>query len=84
MLKDEVQRWIRCKNLRKWFSELSYNNVILENSNEQNHEKCDEKVFTRQKISNCVKRKAVDDISLPDHQRFDISTLTTKDVILIV
>jgi len=73
-----------------FFLKLSSNNVILENFNEHNHEKCDEKVLTRQKISNCVKTEAVDDISVRPskilHNEFkngDISTLTTKDVILI-
>jgi len=58
--------------------------------NEHNHDKCDEQVITRQKISNAVKRKAVDDISVRPskilHNEFkngDILTLTTNDVILI-
>jgi nitrogen regulatory protein PII len=58
--------------------------------NEHNHDKCDEEIFTRQKISNVVKRKAVDNISdrpskilHNEIKNGDISTLTINDVILI-
>ncbi|KAF0754584.1 MULE domain-containing protein [Aphis craccivora] len=54
--------------------------------NEHNHDKCDEQVLTRQKISDAVKRKAVNDISAQPskivHNEFkngDISTLTTNN-----
>jgi hypothetical protein len=46
------------------YFKLSSDNVMLKNCNEHNHEKCDEKILNRQKISNAVKRKAVDDVSI--------------------
>jgi len=90
MLQGEVQRWTCCKNSCKCFFKLTSDNVMSEIFNEHRHDKCDENVLTRQKISNAVKRKAVDDISVRPskilHNEFkngDISTLTTNDVILI-
>ncbi len=64
MLQGEVQRWTCCKNSCKCFFKLTSNNVMSDIYNEHNHDKCDEQVITRQKISNSVKRKAVDDISV--------------------
>ena len=73
-----------------FFFKLTSNDVLSDIYNEHNHDKCDEQVLTRQKISNAVKRKAVDDISARPskilHNEFkngDISTLTTNDVTLI-
>lgn len=90
MLQGEVQRWTCCKNSCKCFFKLTSNNVMSDIYNEHNHNKCDEQVITRQKISNAVKRKAIDDISVRPskilHNEFkngDILTLTTNDVILI-
>uniref|UniRef100_A0A2S2R2D7 FLYWCH-type domain-containing protein n=1 Tax=Sipha flava TaxID=143950 RepID=A0A2S2R2D7_9HEMI len=64
MLQGEVQRWTCCKNSCKCYFKLFSDNVMLKNCNEHNHEKCDEKILNRQKISNAVKRKAVDDVSI--------------------
>jgi len=90
ILLDEVQRWTCCKNLCKCYFKLSSGNVVLGNCNEHNHEKCDEKIYNRQLISNAVKWKVVGYISTQpskilynEFKNVDISTLPPNDVILI-
>jgi len=90
LLKDDIQRWCCCLKTCKSYFKCQQNFKILEQHVEHNHPKPDEKLLNRQKISNSLKRKAIEDISSKPlkllHVEFknkDVETITTSDVTLI-
>jgi len=52
-----------------FFLKFTSNNVLSGIYNKQNHDKCDEQVLTRLKISIAIKRKVVDGI-FAGHENF--------------
>ncbi|KAE9542890.1 hypothetical protein AGLY_002801, partial [Aphis glycines] len=84
MLNTDVQRWACCKNTCK------DNGVDTAIYNDHKHDKPSEQDINRQKLSNNLKRKAVEEISvLPSKficrelKNSDIHTLTLNDTSLI-
>lgn len=89
-LSKNYQRWTCCKNNCKSFFKLNEFNTIVEKSICHNHEKQSESLINRQKISNRLKRKALDDpVERPskiihrDLRENDTDTLNTYDLQLI-
>jgi len=90
MLKNYVQRWTCCKSTCKCFF-TRHNDVDSEIYNDhRSHNKPSEQDINRQKLSNILKRKAVEEISvLPSElicrelQTSDVNTLTSNDTSLI-
>lgn len=87
MLLNEVQRWTCCQNTFKCFLKVSPNLEILERSNEHNHQKCDNDVLDREKLSSSGKVKAIDSISTPpskliqaELKRGDMPAIKNKDL----
>jgi hypothetical protein len=73
-----------------YFLKLSYTLDLIDKCNVHKHQKCDEKVLNRQKLSNSVKRKSQDDIFTRSLRliRFelknsDIPSINTNDLKLI-
>ncbi|XP_069701149.1 uncharacterized protein [Periplaneta americana] len=61
-LANGLQRW-SCSDKRcKCYLKIDGNNDIIEKKTNHNHEKLSEKVLQRRKISNFVKRKAIEDM----------------------
>ncbi|KAE9533104.1 hypothetical protein AGLY_009532 [Aphis glycines] len=90
MLQNGVQRWKCYLNTCKCFFKLSSTLDIIDKCNVHNHEKCDDKVLNRQKLSNSIKRKAQDDISTrpsklirSELKNNDIPSINTNDLKLI-
>lgn len=90
MLRNDVQRWKCYLNTCKCFLKLSSTLDIIEKCNVHNHQKCDDKVLNRQKLSNSVKRKAQDNISTrpsklirSELKNSDIPSINTNDLKLI-
>lgn len=70
MLKNDIQCWKCFLNTCKCFLKLSSSLEITERCNDHNYEKCDQNHLDRQKLSNSVKRKAMEDIyKLPSNSR---------------
>jgi len=89
-LANNHQRWTCCKNNCKSFFKLNEFNTIVEKSISHNHEQPSENLINRQKISNKLKRKALDDpVERPSkiiHRELrenDTDTLNTYDLQLI-
>lgn len=86
-LKGEINRWACCKKNCKSFLKLNEKNEILEKNLNHNHEKDSAKIQNRQILSNKLKRKAVEDISIRpskilnrELQKNDVDTLTVQDM----
>jgi len=88
-LKNDKQRWKCFKKTCKSYTKLNDKNEILEPPTEHNHENDSVKILNRQKLSNNLKRKAINDLydkpSKLIHRELsnDVSTLTTYDLTLI-
>lgn len=89
-LKNETERWSCTVKTCKCFAKFSNNNCLVESFNEHNHEKLSEIVLIRNKLSNTLKRKAVDHmfdnpskILQTELKSGDIENLTTKDILLV-
>jgi len=89
MLKNEVQRWTCCKSTYKCFFKTS-NGVDTEIFNDHNHNKPSEQDINRKKLSNNLKRKAIEEISVllsklicRELKNSDINSLTLNDTSLI-
>ncbi|XP_060845246.1 uncharacterized protein LOC132924821, partial [Rhopalosiphum padi] len=85
-----IQRWACTKRLCKSFFKLSENGDIVFSVLNHDHDKDDTNILTRQKVSNKLKRKALDDpyekpckILHKELRQGDISSLTTADTTLI-
>jgi len=63
MLNNDVQRWTCCKNTCKCFFKR-HNGVDTEIYNDHKHDKPIEQDINRQKLSNNLKKKAVEEISV--------------------
>lgn len=62
ILKNDIERWCRIVKTCKCFLKFNSLNSVIESVNEHNHEPLPEKILSRQKFSNNLKRKAVDDM----------------------
>lgn len=62
LLKSELQRWRCIKTICKSFIKINNVNEIIEREINHNHEKLETSVLNRQKISNVLKRKAIEDV----------------------
>lgn len=62
LLKSELQRWRCTKTICKSFIKINNVNEIIEREINHNHEKLETSVLNRQKISNVLKRKAIEDV----------------------
>lgn len=62
MLNNDVQRWTCCRNTCKCFFKR-HNDVDTEIYNDHTHNRPSEQDINRQKLSNNLKRKAVEEIS---------------------
>lgn len=89
-LNNNIQRWACTKRLCKSFFKLSENGDIVFSVLNHDHDKDDINILTRQKVSNKLKRKALDDpyekpckILHKELRQGDISSLTTADTTLI-
>lgn len=89
MLNNDVQRWTCCRNTCKCFFKR-HNDVDTEIYNDHTHNRPSEQDINRQKLSNNLKRKAVEEISVLPSKLIcrelkisDINTLTLNDTSLI-
>lgn len=89
-LNNNIQRWACTKRLCKSFFKLSENGDIVFSVLNHDHDKDDINILTRQKVSNKLKRKALDDpyekpckILHKKLRQGDISSFTTADTTLI-
>lgn len=89
LLKNDIQRWKCFKKTCKSYTKLNEKNEILERPSEHNHKSDSIEILNRQKLSNNLKRKAIDDLydkpSKLIHRELsnDVSTLTSYDLTLI-
>ena len=90
MLKNEVQRWTCSLSTCKCYMKINDSNTVIDSFEDHKHNKPDEKTLNRQKLSNSLKRKAVEDISSKpfkllhsELQRENVNTLTLSDTTLI-
>ncbi|PSN37079.1 hypothetical protein C0J52_26110, partial [Blattella germanica] len=60
-LADGTDRWTRCKDTCKCFVTVNEKKEVIGCYTQHKHEKINESVLNRQKLSTCVKRKVSDD-----------------------
>jgi hypothetical protein len=89
-LNNNIQRWACIKRMCKSFFKLNENSEIIFNVLNHDHEKNDVNILTRQKVSNKLKRKTLEDpfekpckILHRELREGNISSLTTTDMIRI-
>ena len=89
-LKNNVQRWACTKKTCRAYIKTKAEQEIVETFLEHNHEKENDQIFKRKKISNSLKRKVIEDPSERPSKNFktelkkgDVNTLTVDDVDLI-
>ena len=85
-MKNYLQRWKCFKKTCKSYTKLNDKNEILELPTEHNHENDSVEILNRQKLSNNLKQKAIDDLydkpSKLIHRELsnDVTTLTSYDL----
>lgn len=92
-LKNDVERWYCTVKTCKCFAKLIVKSLIdteIDIFNEHNHEPLPENILTRQKISNNLKRKAVEDMFVrpskilhSELKNDNIENITSGDVLLL-
>lgn len=87
LLKSDLQRWRCTRTSCKSFIKINNDTEIIECKINHNHEKLETPVLNRQKMSNILKRKAIDNVcERPcklihnELSKEDVETLTSYDV----
>lgn len=90
VLNNSIQRWACTKRMCKSYVKLNENSEIFFSILNHNHEKDYVNILIRQKVSNTLKRKALDDscekpckILHREFRKEDIDSLTTADTMRI-
>ena len=90
ILNNNVQWWACTKKTCRTYIKTNAVKEVLEKFLEHDHEKENDQIFNRKKISNCLKRKAIEDpserplkILQIELKKGDVNTLTADDLNLI-
>ena len=86
ILNNSVQRWACTKKTCRAYIKTNAEKEVFEKFLEHDHEKEKDQIFHRKKISNCLKRKAIEDpserpskILQTELKKGDVNTLTVDD-----